>query len=51
MSQHPSFGGKGQVKAKKNVRKRYERIRSLKEKGKWKEDQSVFGLPKTIIEE
>ncbi|HOO76951.1 MAG TPA: small basic protein, partial [bacterium] len=47
MSQHPSFGGKGKVKPKRNVRKRYERIRHLADQGKLQEDESVFGLPKT----
>lgn len=51
MSQHPSFGGKGRVKTKRNVRKRYERIRQLQKKGKWEEGQSILGLPKTHFEE
>jgi len=51
MSQHPSFGGKGKIKAKRNVLKRYERIRYLQEKGKWKEGDSVLGLPKTNVKE
>ena len=51
MSQHPSFGGKGKIKAKRNVLKRYERVRYLQEKGKWDEKQSVLGLPKTLVKE
>ena len=51
MSQHPSFCGKGKIKAKRNVLKRYERIRYLQEKGKWKEGDSVLGLPKTNVKE
>lgn len=51
MSQHPSFGGKGRIKARRNVLKRYERIRYLKEKKKWKEGDPVFGLPKTTVKE
>ncbi len=51
MSQHASFGGKGQIKAKRNVLKRYERIRHLQKKGKWSEEKSVFGLPKTTVKE
>jgi len=47
MSQHPSFGGKGQIKPKRNVLKRHERIRLLEEAGKWEEGSSVFKLPKT----
>ena len=51
MSQHPSFGGKGKIKAKRNVLKKYERIRSLQAQEKWQEGDSVFGLPKTKVEE
>jgi small basic protein (TIGR04137 family) len=51
MSQHPSFGGKGKIKAKRNVLKRYERIRTLQGREKWQEGDSVFGLPKTKGEE
>ncbi len=47
MSQHRSFGSGSKIKAKKNVLKRYERIEILKKKGKWKEGDSVFRLPKT----
>ena len=46
MSQHRSFGGKGKIRAKRNVLKRYEKLRVLKERGKWEEGKSVFGLPK-----
>ncbi len=51
MSQHPSFGGKGKIKAKRNVLKRYERVRHLEEKGKWTPEKSVLGLPKTTVKE
>lgn len=51
MSQHPSFGGKGKIKPKRNVLKRYERVRYLKEKGKWDESKSILGIPKTLIKE
>lgn len=51
MSQHPSFGGKGKIKAKRNVLKRYERVRYLKEKGKWTPEKSILGLPKTTVKE
>jgi len=47
MSQHPSFGQRGKIGAKKNVLQRFDRIQLLKKKGKWKEGDSVFGLPKT----
>ena len=50
MSMHPSFGKSGRIKAKRNVLKRFERIDVLKDKSKWKEGDSVFGLPKTKSE-
>ncbi len=46
MSRHPSFGRLGITK-KRNVLKRYQRIDTLKKQGKFKEGDSVFGLPKT----
>jgi small basic protein (TIGR04137 family) len=51
MSRHPSFGRSGKLKTKKNVLKRYERIDVLKKKGKWKDGDSPFGLPKTKVVE
>ena len=51
MSRHPSFGRSSKIKAKKNILKRFDRIAVLKKKGKWKEGDSVFGLPKTTVEE
>jgi len=50
MSMHRSFGKGSSIKAKRNVLKRYERINILKTKNKWKEGDSVFGLPKTKSE-
>jgi len=47
MSQHPSFGSGGKIIAKKSVLPRFDRIQLLKRKGKWKDGDSVFGLPKT----
>lgn len=47
MSRHPSFGKSGRIKAKRNVLKRFERIDVLKKEGKWKEGDTVIGLPKT----
>ncbi|MDP2898164.1 MAG: small basic protein [bacterium] len=47
MSQHPSFGSGGKIRAKKNVLPRYDRVQLLKKKGKWKDGDSVYGLPKT----
>lgn len=51
MSLHPSLRSGGAIKAKKSVMKRFERIEILKKKGKWKEGNSVYGLPKTKIAE
>ncbi|MCX6338901.1 MAG: small basic protein [Candidatus Aureabacteria bacterium] len=51
MSRHPSFGGSGKVKARRNVLKRFERIDILKAKGKLKEGDSPLGLPKTKVTE
>lgn len=47
MSLHTSLKGSGALKAKKSVWKRFERIEALKKTGKWKEGNSVYGLPKT----
>lgn len=45
MSIHPSLRpSKG--KGHRSVFKRFERIKMLSEKDKWKEEESVFGLPK-----
>ena len=46
MSRHPSFGKIG-IKKQRNVLKRYERIDLLKKEEKYKDGQSVYGLPKT----
>jgi small basic protein (TIGR04137 family) len=51
MSRHRSFGRSGKIKAKRNVLKRHERIDLLKQKGKWKEENSALGLPKTKVVE
>lgn len=47
MSQHPSLRSGSKLKAKRSVLERFERIAILKKKGKWKEGNSVYGLPKT----
>lgn len=47
MTQHSSLkasGSKG--KQRRNVLKRSERIKLLKDKGKWKEENRAHGLPK-----
>jgi len=49
MSQHPSLRSSDNDKKQRSVLKRYERISLLKEREKWKADDSVFGLPKVKI--
>ena len=49
MSQHPSLRSSDNDKKNRSVLKRYERISLLKDKEKWKEDDSVFGLLKVKI--
>jgi small basic protein (TIGR04137 family) len=51
MSQHPSLKGKGAIKAKRSVLKRFERVELMKKRGQFKEGQRVIGLPKTKPEE
>ncbi|MEZ5301836.1 MAG: small basic protein [Verrucomicrobiales bacterium] len=51
MSQHRSLKKSGSVGAKRNVLKRFERVKTLKARGKWKEGQSPIGLPKTQPDE
>lgn len=46
MSLHNSFKSKT-AGVKRSVMKRYERVKVLKEKKKWNDGDSVFGLPKT----
>lgn len=47
MSQHPTLKGKGAIKAKRNVLKRFERVDLLKRRGQFQLTQKVIGLPKT----
>jgi small basic protein (TIGR04137 family) len=51
MSQHPSLKGKGAIKAKRSVLKRFERVDLLRKRGQFQEGQRVIGLPKTKPEE
>ena len=46
MSIHPSLNASKKEKKQRSVLKRIERIRSMLEKGLWKEGDSVYGLPK-----
>ncbi len=47
MSLHSSLKAASKIAAKRNVLKRFERIDVLKAKGKWKEGDRAYGLPKT----
>ncbi len=49
MSQHPSLRSSEKDKKVRSVLKRYERLKALKEKDKWEEKDSVFGLPKVKV--
>jgi small basic protein (TIGR04137 family) len=46
MSVHPSLNSPEKDKKPRSVLKRSERLRSMLEKGTWKEGDKVFGLPK-----
>lgn len=46
MSVHPSLSGKSANKQERTVLTRLERLKKLREDGKWQEGDSVFGLPK-----
>lgn len=46
MSIHPSLSISDKDKKQRSVLKRIERLRTMLEKGSWKEGDSVFGLPK-----
>jgi small basic protein (TIGR04137 family) len=47
MSQHPSLKGSKSVGTKRSVLKRFERVKLLRSRGKWKDGTSPLGLPKT----
>jgi small basic protein (TIGR04137 family) len=47
MSLHPSLRTKGATGEKRNVLKRYERVDILRENGRYKDGQTVWGLAKT----
>jgi small basic protein (TIGR04137 family) len=46
MSIHPSLNLSKKDKKQKSVLKRTERLRTMMEKGQWKEGDNVYGLPK-----
>jgi len=45
------FWGKGKIKAKRNVLKRYERVRYLQEKGNGTRRSPFWGLPKITVKD
>lgn len=49
MSRHPSYGKATKGGKKRNVLKRFERVRLMKEKDQWQNRESVFHLPKTKV--
>jgi len=49
MAQHSSLRSKEKSKQHRSVLKRYERVRELKDKEKWQDGDSVFGLLKLKI--
>lgn len=49
MSQHPSLRSSDKDKKHRSVLKRYEKLKILKDKEKWKDGDSVFGLSKVKI--
>lgn len=51
MSLHKSLKGSTQIRKKRNVLKRFERIDILKERGRYHQGQSAWGLPKTKVTE
>jgi small basic protein (TIGR04137 family) len=46
MSIHPSLKASDKDSKQRSVLKRAERLRTMMEKGEWKEGDEVFGLPK-----
>jgi len=46
MTMHSSLNSNGSNKKQRSVLKRFERLVALKDKDKWDETKSVFGLPK-----
>ena len=46
MSIHPSLASSDKDKKQRSVLKRIERLRHMKDKERWKEGDSVYGLPK-----
>ena len=49
MSQHPSLRSSDKGRQHRSVLKRYEKLKILKDKEKWNEKDSVFGLAKVKV--
>ena len=49
MSVHKSLTLKGSLQRSRNVLTRVERIETMKERGSWKDGQSIYALPKTRV--
>ena len=47
MSLHPSLKAASKITTKRNVLKRFEPIEIMKSRGKWKDGDRGYGLPKT----
>jgi len=47
MSTHKSLITRNRLQRSRNVLKRIERLQTLKERGRWSDGDSVFGLPMT----
>jgi len=50
MTVHKSLKLKDSLTRARNVLQRAERIRLMKDRGTWKEGQSIYGLRKTRVE-
>ena len=49
MSVHKSLKLKDSLQRERNVHTRAERIALMKERGEWKDGQSIYGIPKTRV--
>lgn len=47
MSMHSSLKSATRIAVKRNVLKRFERIDVMRKKGKWRDGDRAYGLPKT----
>lgn len=49
MSMHPSLKSGDNLAVQKTVLPKIDRIKKMQSAGEWKEDSSVFGLPKVKV--